>query len=134
MRLDFTSLEKALDSLHRGIQRSQQAPKDEELRDAVIKRFEYTYELCWKMLKRQLELESPTPSLVDALSFRDVLREAAQVGVLKDIERWMDYREMRNITSHTYDDAKARSVYDAAVEFYNDASALLKALEGRSHD
>ncbi|TKJ37960.1 nucleotidyltransferase [candidate division LCP-89 bacterium B3_LCP] len=134
MRLDFTSLKKAIASLDRAIQRSQTAREDEELRDAVIQRFEYTYELCWKMLKRQLELESPNPALIDTLSFRDLLREAAQVGILKDIESWMDYRQMRNITSHTYDDAKARSVYKAAIEFFDDASALLKALETRDHD
>jgi nucleotidyltransferase substrate binding protein (TIGR01987 family) len=134
MHLDFASLEKALASLSRAIQRSRVDPQDEELRDAVIQRFEYTYELCWKMLKRQLELESPTPARMDTLSFRDLLREAAQVGILQDVERWMDYREMRNITSHTYDDLKARNVYDAAIEFYDDARALLKALEARSHD
>jgi len=134
MRLDFTSLEKALASLSRAIQRSQAVRQDEELRDAVIQRFEYTYELCWKMLKRQLELEAPNPALIDTLSFRDVLREAAQVGMLRDVERWMDYREMRNITSHTYNDLKARNVYDAALEFYDDARALLEALVARSHD
>jgi nucleotidyltransferase substrate binding protein (TIGR01987 family) len=134
MRLDFTSLEKALASLSRAIQRSQATPQDDELRDAVIQRFEYSYELCWKMLKRQLELESPTPALIDGMSFRDLLREAAQVGMLQDVERWMDYREMRNITSHAYDDVKARNVYDAAIEFYDDARALLEALKARSHD
>lgn len=134
MRLDFTSLTKALNSLNRAIQRSQAAVEDEELRDAVIQRFEYSYELCWKMLKRQLELEAPNPALIDTLSFRDLLREAAQTGILEDIERWMDYREMRNITSHTYDDNKARTVYNTALDFYNDAMALLEALEQRNHD
>jgi nucleotidyltransferase substrate binding protein (TIGR01987 family) len=134
MRLDFTSLTKALASLNRAIQRSQAAVEDEELRDAVIQRFEYSYELCWKMLKRQLEMESPNPAVIDTLSFRDLLREAAQTGIMKDIERWMDYREMRNITAHTYDDKKAQTVYNAALDFYNDAVALLGVLEKRNHD
>ena len=134
MHLDFTSLDKALASLNRAIQRSQGSPQDEEVRDAVIQRFEYTYELCWKMLKRQLELEAPNPAIIDTLSFRDLLREAAQVGIQIDMERWLDYREMRNITSHTYDDSKAQSVYRSAIEFYDDALALLEALKKRSHD
>ncbi len=133
MALDFTSLEKALASLHRAIQRSQTDPDDEEVRDAVIQRFEYTYELCWKMLKRQLEVESPNPAVIDTLSFRDLLREAAQVGILADIESWLDYREMRNITSHTYDDNKAQSVYLSALDFYDDALALFETLKKRSH-
>jgi nucleotidyltransferase substrate binding protein (TIGR01987 family) len=134
MQLDFSSFKKALASLNRALQRSQTAPGDEELRDAVIQRFEYTYELSWKMLKRQLEQESPNPSLIDQLSYRDLLREAAQAGIIPEVERWMDYRELRNITAHTYDDLKAQRVYDAVDEFYTDASALLKALEERSHD
>ncbi|RCK80931.1 MAG: hypothetical protein OZSIB_2819 [Candidatus Ozemobacter sibiricus] len=50
--LDLTSLEKALAALHRGLQRAQGAPDDEELRDAVIQRFEFTMDLCWKMIQR----------------------------------------------------------------------------------
>lgn len=134
MRLDFSPLNKALQSLNRAIRRSQATPDDEELRDAVIQRFEYTYELSWKMLKRQIEQESPDPSLIDHLSFRDLLRDGAERGIIKDVERWMDYREARNITAHTYDDQKAQSVYSAAIDFFDDATALLKALEERSHD
>jgi nucleotidyltransferase substrate binding protein (TIGR01987 family) len=134
MRLDFTSLEKALNSLHRAILRSQASPGDEELRDAVIQRFEYSYELCWKMLKRRLEQDVPDPSGIDRLSFRELLREAAERGYVQDVERWMDYRGLRNITAHTYDEQKARDVHQAAVEFYDDARVLLKALQSGNHD
>ena len=134
MRLDFSSFKKALASLNRALQRSQTAPGDEELRDAVIKRFEYTYELAWKSLKRQLEQEAPTPAQIDQFSYRDLLREAAQAGIITQVERWMDYREAHNITSHTYDDLKAQQVYDVVINFFQDASELLKALEERSHD
>jgi nucleotidyltransferase substrate binding protein (TIGR01987 family) len=134
MKLDFSPLQKALNSLNRAIVRSQQAPDDEELRDAVIQRFEYTYELSWKMLKRQIEQESPTPSDIDRLSFRDLLREGAERGMITDVEKWMDYREQRNITSHTYDEDKAKSVYESALSFCNDSKALLSELERRNID
>lgn len=45
MRLDFSPLQKAINSLERAIVRTKANPSDEELRDAVIQRFEYTYEL-----------------------------------------------------------------------------------------
>ncbi|MCX6641636.1 MAG: nucleotidyltransferase substrate binding protein [bacterium] len=134
MPLDFSPLQKALTSLNKAIKRSQTALDDEELRDAVIQRFEYTHELCWKMLKRQLEQESLNPTEIDRLAYRDLLREAAERGILANIERWMDYREARNITSHTYDEQKAKYVYEAAVLFYQDAAKLLSALEKRNHD
>ena len=46
MDLDFTPLESALKSLKEAVRRSEEAPADDVIRDAVIQRFEYTYELC----------------------------------------------------------------------------------------
>ena len=131
MALDLSSLNKAINSMERAMNRSQRTPDDEELRDAVIQRFEYTYELCWKMLKRQLEEESPHPSAVDALSFRDLLREGAEKGMIRCVEDWFIYREQRNITAHTYDENKAISVYNTALNFLPDARDLLNKLEKR---
>jgi nucleotidyltransferase substrate binding protein (TIGR01987 family) len=122
--LDLTSFAKALATLDRAIRRSRSEPEDEEVRDSVIQRFEYTYELAWKMLKRRLELDSPSPQSVDALSFRDLIREGAERGLVDTPQAWFGYREMRNITSHTYNEEKARQVYEAALRFYDDASLL----------
>jgi len=129
--LDISSLEKAIARLEGGAERSESSPQDEELRDAVILRFQYTYELCWKMLKRQLEAESPNPSSVDALSFRDLIREGAERHIIQNVESWFEYREQRNITSHTYDRKKAESVYKTALLFLDDARKLLQALKDR---
>ncbi|MBI4669727.1 MAG: nucleotidyltransferase substrate binding protein [Elusimicrobia bacterium] len=132
MLLDLSSLKKAVSSLERAIIRSRSAPLDEELRDAVIQRFEYTFELSWKMLKRRLEIEMANPSEADRLAFEDLLREAAQRGLIADVEQWMDYREQRNITSHTYDEQKAGNVYREALQFHADAQSLLGELEKRN--
>ena len=132
MSLDLSSLEKALTSLDRAIKRSQAAPGDEELRDSVIQRFEYTYELSWKMLKRQLEADAPSPEAIDALGFKDLVREGAVSGLIADPEAWFAYREQRNITSHTYDEKKAEQVYRAALRFYGDALALFGELKKRN--
>ena len=43
--LDLTSLARALSTLDRGLARWSKTPKDEELRDACIQRFEFTFEL-----------------------------------------------------------------------------------------
>ncbi len=127
--LDVTSLTKAIDSLQRAIDRTLSARDDEELRDAVIQRFEYTYELCWRMLKRRLEMDHPNPAEVDQLSFQGLMREGGERGLIEDVERWMVYRENRNITAHTYDQKKAEDVYKSAIEFIIDARKLLLALE-----
>jgi nucleotidyltransferase substrate binding protein (TIGR01987 family) len=132
MNLDLSALEKALDSLRRAVVRSAGSPEDSELRDAVIQRFEYTYELCWKMLKRRIELDSPNPAAVDAMSFKDLLRDGAERGLIGDVGKWMIYRDGRNITAHTYDEKKAAAVHRTAVEFLPDAAALLNSLRNRN--
>ncbi len=132
MTLDLSSFQKALGSLERAIRRSQAAMGDEELRDSVIQRFEYTYELSWKMLKRQLEIDAPTPEMIDALGFRDLIREGAERGLIRDPAAWFKYREQRNITAHTYDEKKAAQVYMTALRFYGDALALFRELEKRN--
>ena len=132
MKLDLSSLKKAIESLTKAISRSLKEPEDEEVRDAVIQRFEYTYELCWKMLKRQLEREVPNPAEVDQWSFRDLLRTAAERGILTQIEAWFEYRRQRNLTTHVYDEKKSKSVYQTATRFLPDAQALLRALQNRS--
>ena len=132
MALDFSPLHKALMSLNRALAKSSTAPDDEELRDACIQRFEYTFELSWKMLKRQLEQELPNPSEVDSYSYRQLYRVGAERGLVDDVEAWFDYRELRNITSHTYDEEKAAKVYSAIPAFAAHTTELLSRLMNRA--
>ncbi len=131
-RLILDSLERAIDQLERAITRAEKDKKDEEIRDAVIQRFEYTYELAWKMLKRQLEMDSPNPSTIDSLSFKELIREGAERSLIKKVEPWFNYREARNITSHTYEEKNATRVYLVALIFLPDAQELLLELKKRN--
>ncbi len=131
-QLDFDAIEKAIASLEKAIVRSKVNPADDEVRDAVIQRFEYTYELAWKMLKRRIELDAAYPAEVDGFSFKQLIREGAERGFLDNPEKWFSYREQRNITSHTYNEAKAQQVYLAALNFLDDAKSLLATLKKHS--
>src|SRR5213075_2770220 len=64
-KLDLTPLSRAVARLDEGLARHQQSPNDEQLRDGLIQRFEFTYEVCHKLLKRYLESVSPTPGEYD---------------------------------------------------------------------
>lgn len=129
MKLDLSALEKALASLARALVRAEGLPADEELRDACIQRFEYCFELAWKMLKRRLELDVPSTDAVDALSYRAMIRVAAERGLLANPQAWFDYRDLRNLTSHTYDAVVAQRVYACVADFKRDADELLVALK-----
>lgn len=83
------------------------------------------------MLKRRIELASPNPAAIDAMSFKNLLRDGAERGLIEDVEKWMIYRDRRDITAHTYDEQKAASVYRTAVEFVADAEDLCLRLKNR---
>ena len=49
-----------------------------------------------------------------------------------DVDQWMVYHQARNITSHTYDEARAEEVFAIAREFAADAQKLLYQLEAHN--
>ena len=86
------------------------------------------------MLKRHLEHVVPDPGAVDQWSFKELMREAAERGLIAAVEPWIEYRYQRNLTAHVYDEEKARRVYDSARSFIGDANALLDEVERRNVD
>lgn len=132
--LDLTSFRRALAALDRGLARWASAPGDEELRDACIQRFEFTFELAWKMLKRRLEIDLPNAQEVDSMSYRTLIRVGAEQGLVQDVTAWFVYRDKRNITSHIYDTVKAAEVAAVLPEFARHARELLERLEARGGD
>ncbi|SRR5271157_818807 len=123
--LDIGALEKAVSSLEAALARHDQTPGDDMIRDACIQRFEFTYELSHKMLKRYLEATSANPDEIDNLSFQDLIRTGSERGLLlSDWSRWKDYRTARSTTSHTYDEDKAREVFAIVPEFLREARYL----------
>lgn len=130
--IDLSAFEKALASLIRVYERSQREPDDEDIRDACIQRFEYSYELAFKMLKRILAQNLPSSEELDQMGFRDVIRLGARAGFIDEPHNWFEYREKRNITSHTYNEKKALAVYAVLESFIADASKLLKALHSHA--
>lgn len=133
MSLDFSPFDKALTSLKKALVRAQKAPEDEELRDACIQRFEYTFEIAWKMLKRQIEQEIGNSAEVDTYSKKSLFRVAGERGLIAQVEPWFNYLEKRNLTTHTYDSSNAAKVYSVIERFSEDAQGLLNSLRAR-HD
>ncbi len=134
MILDLTALERAVSQLETSLNysQSQAAQDDEELfvqfRAAAIKAFEYVYELSIKMLRRQLA-EIEQPSEVERLSYRDLLRLGAEKGFIDNPADWFQFRENRNMTSHTYDETKAEAIYATLSAFLSKAQIFAKNLK-----
>ena len=132
--LALSSLEKTLSILKRDILRAEANVNDEELRNATIQQFEYSFYLCWKMLKRQIEADAPHPSAVDATSFRELMREGFERGYISDPEDWFLSRENRNTFAHVYDESKATIVCQSALKFEAIAQYLPSKPKAQTHD
>jgi nucleotidyltransferase substrate binding protein (TIGR01987 family) len=130
--LNFRSLHLATASLAEALDESKLRPADNFVRDAAIQRFEYTYELCVKSLRRQLEAMSDSPAEVDALGYRDMIRVGVERGLIATEADWFTYRELRNITAHVYDPAKAAQVFAKLPKFLRAAQALHSKLTAAS--
>ncbi len=131
--IDLTPLRKALDALEAALYYWQAEPDDSgrkpHLRAGVIQSFEFTYELAVRLLRRVLIERAIAAPLVADLSFNDLLRAAADAGLVSDPLRWRAWREYRNRTSHSYDEAQAQDIAEAAQAFLQDARKLLKRME-----
>ncbi len=128
--LNLQPLSKAIARLDEGWQRYQQDVSDEQIRDGLIQRFEFTYEISHKILKRYLEYTSANPAEFDQMTFQDLIRTANEHGLLLgDWTDWKQYREMRSRTSHTYDEATALAVVGGIEKFLREVQFLQAKLQ-----
>lgn len=93
----------------RALSRLQEALAEDEtsfVRDSVIQRFEFTFEMAWKAMYRFLRDKGEDV----AAKAWDVLPVALQARLIADAGVWDQMREYRNDTSHEYDEGKAVAI------------------------
>ena len=76
-------------------------------KEGIIQRFEYTFELAWKVLKDKMEFDGLE---LNQISPKAVVRRAFQAKYISDADCWMRMIGDRNLMSHTYDFAKFEAV------------------------
>ncbi len=115
------------DSFQKAVKRLQEMavrPKEEATRDATIQRFEFSFELAWKLLNAILREKK-----IEAFGPKDTIRVAAEITLLADSPRWMRFLEARNLVAHTYNEEISEEVYEEAKEFITAAENLIRALK-----
>ncbi len=131
-KLDLSSLQNALLRLSEGYARYLLDTSDSQIRDGLIQRYEFTYEISHKMLKRHLQMTSANPQLFDDMPFADLIRSGNEQSLLKsDWSAWKIFREMRAKTSHTYDESIANTVVTVIPDFIEEISFLCAQLQSR---
>lgn len=130
--LDISPFTSAIQRLDEGMVRYLADTSDTQIRDGLIQRFEFTYELSHKMLKRYLESVAASPDEFDRTEFAYLIRTANEQGLLLgDWTKWKIYRDMRAKTSHTYDEDVALVVVAGIAAFQQEVHHLHQKISAR---
>lgn len=135
--MELDTLKQAISALERTLERTEDesfmALQDDITRNAiragVIQHFEFTYEMCWKLMQRKLIVHVNTKEAEHFRTRKELIRLAARKGLIPDPLPWFGYGDARNQTSHTYAEDKAQLVYDTAKHFLKSAKDFLTRLE-----
>src|SRR6476661_4614238 len=99
--LDISAFVNAIERRRQGLERHRREPADEQLRDGLIQRFEFTYELSHRMLRRYLRQIAASPDVFVQMPFQDLIRSGNEHGLLRgDWPAWRRYRDVRARISH----------------------------------
>lgn len=121
------SLKLFYESLQRLSEALEHTPKNETdlAIDGTIQRFEFTFEMSWKTLKRFLNhngIEAKTP--------RDCFKQSFKLGWLTEgDDLWMRMIDDRNSTSHTYNRELAQKVYSHIMDYHKAYNRLYDTLK-----
>ena len=99
-------------------------------RSAVIKEFEIILEQSGKLLKKRIREYFHTNKAADKLVFKDIFRHAGNHDLIdiSEVERWLQYRDNRNSTSHDYGELLANDTLVLIPQFILDAQNLVKVI------
>ena len=96
--------------------------------DGLIQRFEFTFELAWKLMKSYAEFQGTDKEIMGS---RDAIRWAFENKIINDSGIWMEMVKRRNDTSHTYDEETAAEVVIHIKDSYYQAfMALYDRMKG----
>ena len=113
LRLKYEDYHKATNSLRLAVQ---WPPDDDNMYlDATIQRFEFCFELSWRLMRSVLAYEG-----IDVSTPRGSIREGWKLGVIDDAEKWLDMLEKRKLSAHAYNEATTMNIYRCITDEYVD--------------
>jgi nucleotidyltransferase substrate binding protein (TIGR01987 family) len=110
----FSNFSRALSLLREAMEEDLPSLKQLE-KEGIIQRFEYTFELAWKVLKDKMEFDG---IVLDQISPKAVVRQAFAAKYINDPETWLRMIGDRNLISHTYDFVKFEAVIQSIADAY----------------
>ncbi len=92
--------------------------------DLVVRRFEFTYEMSWKCIKRYLDYIG-----IECTSPRDCFKEAFSQKIITDETVWIGMIEQRNLSSHIYDEDEIKEILGKIGDYKNAFQDLLQTFK-----
>ena len=121
----------ALQRLKEAVVEFKQQGASDVVRDGVIQRFEFTYELAWKTTKVYLE----AIGIVDINSPKATIKEAYAQRLIANEENWLLMLNDRNMTSHMYKEEIAVDIAERVSSSYiKELELLLLKIKSNSTD
>jgi len=125
MTLDISALDRAITGLEEAVAVYQRDPSQTLIRDGLVQRSEFTYEISHKPPRRYLAANAGPPELISGMNFADIIRVENEHGLLLgNWPRWKSFRDMRARTSHSYDEAVALDLVAGIPAFLAEARFL----------
>lgn len=115
-------LERAITALDEACRRRATTPGDALVRDGLIQRFEFSFELAWKSIQASAAEEG-----VIVRSPKRALAHALQSGWVTDEPTWFHMLEARNLSPHTYSEPIAEELARAIPMFVGPLRGLLSS-------
>jgi nucleotidyltransferase substrate binding protein (TIGR01987 family) len=123
--IKMVNFTKALERLKEAVTEYKQEHASDVVRDGVIQRFEFTYELAWKTTKEHLQ----NIGIVDVNSPKAVIKEAFAQKIITNEQIWILMLNDRNMTSHVYKEELATEIANRIDNNYIDEfEALIQKL------
>ena len=112
LKLRYETAIKALKTLEEIVDE----PYSTIVRDASIKRFEYSFDFFWKLIKDYLRVQEG----IECASPKSCFREAFKVGVLSEEEtvKVLEMTDDRNLSTHTYDEEAIEEIYQQVKNYW----------------
>ncbi|MGM9559867.1 HI0074 family nucleotidyltransferase substrate-binding subunit [Anaerovibrio slackiae] len=121
LRSKYEKYHRAINSLRVAVQ---WAPDDGNMYlDATIQRFEFCFELSWRLMRSVLAYEG-----IYVSTPRGTIREGWKLGLIDDAEKWLDMLEKRKLSAHVYNEVTAMDIYQRITDDYVE---LLSVFEQR---
>lgn len=135
MDLNFSNLEKSYETLlkcHKDYLDNKASKLSEYIEDSCVKRFEYTLETAWKLMKKIL-IKKYGKNDAD-LTVNNIFRFMQGYGYIEDWEAWKNYYQNRNATAHEYNLEKSRKLMGIIPEFLGDTEFLINSIKEKYND